>query len=609
MDSVSVERIMKNIYGTTATGQINMTGGNIIPNLSLNHNSAEQRPQPHVKYLDINTQNDGQISSSLMTGGKRKGKKTRTHRAGDKSKDVIIYASPEYIQDNSDLRTFIDKFFLYYRMSRSPNSAIYLIPPKNVLDEMIKKRGNFEEGSIEMQKAVRNNDKLEYDRYIFVTYGNNSKSDSYRIDNELTSQKAYPNSSFGTIRRTNIRGEVYYFTCDDSMKVKIHTNPKNASSGSTVKFVARFNNGGYIFQGDLPGASEEKIGPKAAKAQRKAFNINKLKFGEMPMNSSVMTGGSANSSLKMLERYDELYNNDHELAAEHFLRCASKAGKLSDKYRNNGDLLYSAIYFALSEPTAINNNHFGKEDTGNIYNKFKPVIRGGAFKSKVNNVVNNINNIYKKAEHTGNYKAFIESYKRIYSSNDISKMTADIASSYIRNNDTPIESETINEIFSSFENTNNSNSQMNSLIKNSFNSSPLPSAFGSEYSPVLTKMNSFETDMKNGKSYAADSKEPQYDGKEEQTTNEVNEDKNFVGEMFEAKQKNKNEDNITSKQADKTNEQQSKQNNKNNDAELLTINEIDSAASDVSEIEVDEDTFNSDISAAASDTENVADFY
>ena len=543
MSEISVDRIMRNIYGTSATGSVgNMTGGFSIPKISFK-SYAEMRPLPNIKYLDTEKQgldeDEGmELPYGSMTGGKRKQaskkkpqRRPKRRAAGESKENVIIYASPEYMT-HTDLNTFIDKFFMNYRVSRSPNSAIYLVPPTKELHDMVNKRGNHPEGSIEMQNAVRSNNKLDYDRYLFVTFGNNSKSDTYRIDPELTSQSAYPNSSFGTVRRTNLRGEVFYFTCGSNMKVKIHTTPKNASDGTEIKFVGRFSNGGYVFQGALPGEAVEKIAPKKEN-KKKHRNVNKMMFGEMPSSSvsTTMAGGAINTSLKALEKYDHLYNGDHELAAEHFLRCAAKANKLDNKYRNNGDMLYSAIYFALSEPTAIKEEQIGNESTDNIFQSFKPVVRGEAFRKKVNSAIEQLNRIYKRNERKGALNDYIKTYKKIYQSEDVAKMTADIMVGHIRNNDTFIESSLINGLHATFSGSNKGTRPFAQLIKNAVNSCPLPSAFGAEFMPIVTKMNSFESDMKAKKRMY----ETEGEGKPEP---EGEEQKNVAAEMFSAKPKN-----------------------------------------------------------------------
>ena len=218
MTDITVDRIMRNIYGTSATGQItNLSGGNVVPSFLPKNCIIEERPLPRVQYIDVKDMNNN-FSVNMFGGNKNKSRKNKQKRSKAAStqstNNIVIYASPEYIPDNSDLHTFIDKFFLYYRISRSPNSAIYIIPPTNELKEMVKKRGDFPEGSLEMQNAVRKNENIGYERYLFVTFGNNSKSDNYRIDPGLTTLSAYPNSAFEMVRRTNLKGEVFYISCN-----------------------------------------------------------------------------------------------------------------------------------------------------------------------------------------------------------------------------------------------------------------------------------------------------------------------------------------------------------------------------------------------------------
>ena len=588
MTDITVDRIMRNIYGTSATGQItNLSGGNMIPTLLPKNCMIEERPLPRVQYIDVKDMNNN-LSLNMFGGGKKtkrtKSRKNKASSSQPKNDNIIIYASPEYIPDNSDLHTFIDKFFLYYRVSRSPNSSIYIIPPTNELKDMVKKRGDFPEGSLEMQNAVRKNENIGYERYIFVTFGNNSKSNNYRIDPGLTTPSAYPNSAFEMVRRTNLKGEVFYISCNSDKKVKIHTSPKNSNDGNELKFVGRFNNGGYVFQGKIPSTPIEKIAPKKQSYKRKT--INKFKFGEMPYTRTVMTGGANNSSLKLLEKYDNVYNGDHDMAAEHFLRCAAKAGKLSDKYRNNGDLLYSSLYFALSEPTAVSEENFGQEDDRDLFSDYKPRQRGSEFKHKVDDALNTLNNIYKKAEKTCSYNNFVESYKHLYSSNDICKSTADIMTGHIRNNDGLMDAKLIDNIYNSFNDTNNVSSSMAALIKHAYNNNPLPSAFGSEYYPI-TSMNSFESDMKKNK----------YKGKKDDNSNqdESFETKDLANEIFSSKPKVKEAEKIIVKDPENIVEDE---NSETLDNELDMVDDSDDA---LNEQEIDMNS--------GSDDDNLANFY
>lgn len=512
---ISTEQILKNIYGVTATGTVsNMSGGNInkkyinIDNIQravlrddvVNNNIR-------IKYLDEKP------VTNIMTGGRRT-RKTRKLKAGSKAKDIVIYASPEYVESSSDLRLFMDKFFLYYRFSRSPNSAIYIIPPSAELSKMINKRSKDKpEGSMELQKDVRSNKNIGLEKYLFVTFGDNSKSDKYRIDPNLNSKEAYPNSPFETIRRTNLNGDVFYISYKDDKSVVIHTKPDNVNSkdSETLNFVARFNNGGYIFQGSIPDHSEEHIGPKQIKKSKLyKFAFDEMEFGDIPINdynarSAAITGGASNNSLKAFELYDRLYNYDHDVAAEHFLRCAAKKDKLPKNIINNADFLYSAIYYALSKPNAVNANDINKEISSKefmkLYKDFKPMRttisecnkKKMAVTSDINNayhnyVIGKYNNIRNNQFSTN---AFIKHFKNWYrKTNDWNIPIADIMTGYIRNNDKPDIQHVGEELYNAINDTDNSNisygicSVINNSIKNSF----APSLIGKYYPPVFASV-------------------------------------------------------------------------------------------------------------------------
>jgi hypothetical protein len=79
---------MRNIYGTTATGQINnMSGGFAVPKISFK-SYAEMRPIPNVRFLDENNQTSNVLPLSAMFGGAGK-KKTRKKRIRKKNKNLI----------------------------------------------------------------------------------------------------------------------------------------------------------------------------------------------------------------------------------------------------------------------------------------------------------------------------------------------------------------------------------------------------------------------------------------------------------------------------------------------------------------------------------------
>lgn len=545
--AVSTQNILKNIYGVQATGTLaNMSGGNASDYHFIMRGGAVSmerangyvpnvRPEPNIKYLDGNDQHPQNLNGGFMLiGGAAKKKTTKIikkktiKRKATGNKNDILYESPDYI-DNPNLQEFINKFFLHYRVTRSPNGAIYIVPPQSTLKDMVSKRGAAPEGSAELSEAVRANaDKIGYERYLFVTYGNNSNKDKYRIVDESTGKEPYPASSFGTIRRTNIKGEVFYITCDDKLDVKIHTKPDNFSSGLKLDYIGRFRNGGYIFQGAIPDKAVEVIPPKKSNARAYAklcskllnTDINNMEFGEMfsvsPKNR--MIGGASGGSLELLNLYTKYYKNDYDLAAEHYLKAVDKKHKLSSKYSQNGDLLYTALYHALSEPSEVSINDFGYESS-RIMDDFKADIKGSKFLNSVKNVGVKLSKIYKQCRTSNDYSKFITSYKNLYAENDLPKIKADVMTSFLRNSggESVI---TANKLIDDIFTTPKPSAAQCAIIKNAFNIAPLPSAFGTENPPLFSNDdNSFESIMgKNGSAMSED-------------------DDDFAGEILEAKRK------------------------------------------------------------------------
>ena len=532
MNTVSADRILENIYGMSATGTIrdNFVGGNLqkdhyVQLYKTNYKSRENiiASMNNIKYVGATTNN---ISGGVRKKSVRKSKQS-TKRRATAPKDIVIYASPEYVKDQS-LQLFMDKFFLYYRMSRSPNSAIYIIPSDATLKSMISKRGDGKDGSIELQRSVRQNSEIQWERYFFITFGNNSKTDRYRIDPALTDPGAYPNKEFDEIRRTNLLGEVFYISYKDKDSVYINNKP-GQHSGTTLKFVARFNNGGYIFKGDVPKDAIEKIGTKSTTkklAKRYPRKFNELSFGDIPF-----VGGRAQNSLDVLQRYDELYNHDHDLAAEHFMRCF--ANKNTDsKYFGNSDMLFNAIYAAVSNPTAVNMVDIGQEVDKQCFDKmfanYKLVsnVSHDQIKSlsqKINKLYNNV--VINKSE----TKQFVNAVNNIYKNiQDKQIPVVDIMTGYVRQHNQINFNDIYDDIYETLT-TDNNNCQACSLINNAMTANMLPSLVGRSCLPIFCSFDGgcFENDMTAGK-YNAHDDEPV----------DKQDDRNIVQEIFQACPKN-----------------------------------------------------------------------
>lgn len=498
MSGASTRRILENIYGITATGTMDgISGGNAFArNRPVNY--VQQLPigvsreqmiakNLRVKMIDDSPRNGSIIGGSRSSGKKFSQKKKREEASSSSSgKSVTIFASPEYVKDAS-LQTFMDKFFLYFRMSRSPNSAIYVIPPDSELKKMVDMRGSAAEGSVEMQKAVRDNKNIRWDKYMFVTFGNNSTSDNYRIDPTLRDPKAYPHSSFKEIRRTNLAGDVYYISFKDADSVFISPT-RGGKTGNTLKFVARANNGVYIFKGSIPDPIE-KIGPKTAskKVAKKKFakrQAQELVFGEIPgmAPSSIIGGGSVNTSFQALQAYDDIYKHDHDLAAEHFCRCF--ANKTSDKkWFSNSDMIFNAVYYAMNNPTGVSMADVGDEASFESFmSKFKDFSPINCANERVNNIAHRLQKIYKNSVCGNNdTSTFMNAFKHVYKNiGDETIPMADVMTGFIRNNDNVDFQDIYDDICG-----DDCSTQKCVMINNAMSTNTLPSLVGKSSLPIF----------------------------------------------------------------------------------------------------------------------------
>ena len=497
-NKITTDRILENIYGVTASGTLtnNFTGGKLhyVQQYQSNFRNRQDiiNNMNNIKYIGQN------VVQKQITGGVKRRKNIR-RKANEKSKDnVVIYASPEYVKDSS-LQIFMDKFFLYYRMSRSPNSAIYIIPSDTTLKSMISKRGDGKEGSIELQSSVRQNKEIQWEKYFFITFGDNSKSDRYRIDPGLTDISAYPNKSFDEVRRTNLLGEVFYISYKDKDTVYINSKP-NQHDGNQLKFIARFNNGGYIFKGDIPKESIEKIGPKSP--TKKLSRQSRQRFDDLSFGDIPFVGGNNKTSFDVLQKYDEAYNFDHELASEHFIRCV--ANKITDKkYFSNSDMLFNSLYYCATNPQGVNMSDFGKEmnenDFKQLFKDYKPLTNTNF--EQINNLSKKINKLYiNNVSDKNETRQFVNAVKNIYKNiSDKTIPTVDILTGYTREHERVNYNDVYNDIYDVLSNDETATCQTCSLINNSMTANMLPSLVGRSALPVFCSFcgGSFESSMKN----------------------------------------------------------------------------------------------------------------
>lgn len=517
MTSVSVDRIMNNIYGTTASQEMNsilITGGE----------SIVQRPKAKINYVDYSSTE----MFNGLSGGKKRKTQRKKYRKSDNSSEITIYASPEYI-DNKLFTEFIKTFYLYFKVSRSPTSAIYVIPSQETMNHMnseaskILAEKSVVAGSIEAQKLISTAKGLDFRRYLFTAFGNNTKDQKYRIDASGNNKDAYPNDRFDTVRRTNLNSEVYYISYDSPTTVNISSSEKGGET-KKLKFVARASNGVYIFSGDLPKATEKSDIAKSAK------------------RTTTMTGGGN------IGKFASLCNNfgDIELAAEEFVLDAYN--KNNDVLNDiNGDPVYTAFKITFDE----------KEDVGDIMagilsSSEKEKIKDDIVKKL--NISNKLSNSIldkiekskdtfqrylksKKAKSNG-YKDIINMYMSLYGNKSISKIKADLATSLYRNG-----MDNINDIMAICEEFQNPdfNSQLHKsgrfakLLINAYQKTPLTSLEGSSYIPIFGSLNKKRKIKNNATEKSTDDeKDIMQDETEEVEIIDVDDEKdNFEIDAFE----------------------------------------------------------------------------
>jgi hypothetical protein len=394
--------ISSNLYGPTATG---MLGGNITNNLF-----------------------GGYITNAL--------KKTK-HKGGAPSYEIVAY--PEYIKNESFYK-FMTSFYLIRKISHTPASGVYIIPPPKELDALISdfhKRLNKEGIDIDSEAAFKyaatNN--LPYKRYIFTVFGGDTAH--YKLDKEA------PYKNFDTVTRVNLASEVMYFKYLNDEEIKI-CNTLECNKGTTAKLIAKCNNGIYVFQGSIPTAVETKskntakfIGAKRKKSKK----INKF-------NDDVMEGGAIDDKFNTLKQ-ELLFNNvtDEESATTFVANMAladyeQNGESAITKYAKlmSGDIIHTAFRIAFNDKcNVIPDELYEQEDvdimTNKLIEKYKPVNKGYDRAKYSNMFKTGYKNIAKRnlspRQSTEAYKQFIKSK---FSKLGIDMLKADIATSLFRSN-------------------------------------------------------------------------------------------------------------------------------------------------------------------------------
>lgn len=420
-----------------------------------------------------------------------------TQMVGGAKLEICDY--PEYIK-NKDFVKFMMSFYLVKRITHTPSSAVYIIPPSDELDKMIidyHKQLKDKNIALDTDEAYKYaaTENLPYKRCVFTVFGDGD-SERYRLDANY--------KKFETLKRTNLANEVLYFKYEADDKIKICQKPGD-TTGEVVNLIAKCKNGIYVFQGTIPEAKEKFVTNTSRKISKK--------------NDGALTGGSDSKyQLKKTMLKDLMEGNEH--GAERFVASMALMAyemKDDDDMREieeafSGDLVHSAFKIVFNNK--INNIppiEYEESDiktmTKKMINKYKP---SGKKLSDISKLTKGLKNEYRKivamnlepSESTKRYKIFL---KDLYKNLGINMLKADIATAMFRNGyDGDLEPifnlvekidseeslssmEKISKLeFSNKDNTTWKTSRFNYIINKNILSAPIIGQNAKTYFPIIT---------------------------------------------------------------------------------------------------------------------------
>ena len=533
-NQIDLNELQSNIYGPKAVG---MLGGSILE--TFENNSRQKK-----------------------------------HKGGANNYETVAYA--EYIK-NQDFLTFMNAFYLIRKVTHTPSAGVYIIPNKKELNEMIKKfhdelnEKNIEIGSDEAVKyaAVK---ELPYKRCIFTVFGGDNSH--YKLDKEA------PYKNFGIVKRVNLYSEIMYFKylSDDEIMV---CNSEECKKGTTVKLIAKCNNGIYVFQGSIPEAKETKSRNSVTLINKKNSNKKKTKKSKKSMKGGnleideesefeSMLGGkkrkAINKNKAKSKKLKYMLNNiTDENSACNFIANMALADyqehgeEAFEKYSKmlSGDLLHSAFRIIFNdEIETIPTTDYSNEDKNiimteliqryNITNKVFDQQKYSSLFKKIYKKIAQLN--LSPKESTIEYKKIINNK---FNKVGMNILKADIATSMYRNGQ-PLQlaikyADTIDDLesneiiendLSKLEYNSNSNqtyqtSRYNYIINKAITSIPLIGLNAQTYSPVIPNLPitksvfSFKRSMKGG---ADDFTEEKMDDNSSDENEEENEEETEVDE-------------------------------------------------------------------------------
>lgn len=345
------------------------------------------------------------ISDELlrMNGGKgrkkssMKSSKRPRRQYGGAQQLFPIASSLEYIEGKNkeqceDIKTFMDTFMLYYRVSRAPASAIIILPPH---DEIANMKKAFEKyckdtlkappNSIEAENALVSGDFQDWRNYLFYVY---TKGDNmeYRIDPiQNGGPDAYPNSTISVamtvFKRANLNSYVWYLKFDTEKNCFFLYPDEDFKKTNRIELelIGMAKQGKYMFQAAKP----------IPKNTTNKLDITKQSITQM-LDTTTISGGNASkmNAKKSSEKYP--INNLVKNWQKYGLQRGSEIA-LCEMYKTSpyqvsenlgSNIVHSAILSALDgvAPQDVDSQEEYDKLAKEMCSKWKPVrssMKGG----------------------------------------------------------------------------------------------------------------------------------------------------------------------------------------------------------------------------------------
>ena len=299
------------------------------------------------------------INNNLQGGARKKGGAAAKSDADSINKNNVtktskVFSTMESVaydetipeKYKADLITFITLYLIWYKLYRSPSSALLVIPPHTELTKMAKKVNDYckekkiEKNSVEYESALASDTFQEWRNYLFYVYIPGTDFE-YRIDPlQNGDSNSFPNNLKSVtgvkFRRANLNSYIWFLLYDnDDEKFYLYpTSDCKKADRIGLNFIAVVKHGKYIFQADSPipnnAANKVRLNNKTSNQLMDVF-IGAGNFKKYPISNLV----------------EKWQNNGLELGSEMALCEMYKTNKKQVLNNLSSNLTHSAILSAL----------------------------------------------------------------------------------------------------------------------------------------------------------------------------------------------------------------------------------------------------------------------